>query len=91
MSLQHTVVLTAALAALSSSPAFATGECPIKDAGPKAEWQTKDSLEKKLVDAGWKVRRIKVDGQCFEVYGTNDKGQRVEAYFNPKTLEPARS
>jgi hypothetical protein len=37
------------------------------------------------------VRRIKIDGQCFEVYGTDDKGKRVEAYFNPKTLEPARS
>jgi sulfoxide reductase heme-binding subunit YedZ len=34
------------------------------------------------------VRRIKVDGGCYEVYGQNDKGQRVEAYFHPVTLEP---
>jgi hypothetical protein len=90
MSFKHSVFAAVAVAVLAS-PAFASSECPIKDAGPKAEWQTKESLEKKLVDAGWKVRRIKIDGQCFEVYGTDDKGKRVEAYFNPKTLEPARS
>ena len=90
MSFKQSVFIAAAVAVLSS-PAFATGQCPIKDSGPAAEWQTKDALEKKLVDSGWKVRRIKVDGQCYEVYGTDDKGQRAEAYFHPKTLEPARS
>jgi hypothetical protein len=84
--------LTAAVAVfLLSGPAWATGACPIKDAVPKAEWQDKDLLEKKLVAAGWQVRRIKVDDQCYEVYGVDDKGQRVEAYFHPKTLEPAQA
>jgi len=34
------------------------------------------------------MRRIKVDGGCYEVYALNDKGERVEAYFHPQTLEP---
>ncbi len=79
-----------AAAFLLCSAAWATGGCPIKDAVPKADWQDKDLLEKKLVTAGWQVRRIKVDAQCYEVYGVDDKGQRVEAYFHPKTLEPAK-
>ncbi|HET9977919.1 MAG TPA: PepSY domain-containing protein [Burkholderiaceae bacterium] len=83
-------MLFAAVAVAVSAPASATGHCPVKDAGPRAEWQSKESLEKKLVDAGWKVRRVKVDEQCYEVYGTDAKGQRVEAYFHPKTLEPAK-
>lgn len=84
--------LVAAAAALTvSASALATGACPIKDAVPKAEWQDKDLLEKKLIAAGWQVRRIKVDEQCYEVYGVDDKGQRVEAYFHPKTLEPAKA
>lgn len=83
-------VLVVAVAAVLSAPAYATGACPIKDAGSKAEWRPMDQLEKKLVDSGWKVRRIKVDDQCYEVYGFDDKGQRVEAYFHPKTFEPAR-
>jgi hypothetical protein len=80
----------AAAALALCGPAFATGACPIKDAGPKAEWQDKDLLEKKLVAAGWQVRRIKIDTQCYEVYGVDSKGQRVESYFHPKTLEPAQ-
>jgi hypothetical protein len=34
------------------------------------------------------VRRIKIDGGCYEVYALNEKGERVEAYFHPKTLQP---
>ena len=45
-------------------------------------------LEKQLVEQKWQVRRIKVDGGCYEVYGINDKGARVEAYFHPVTLAP---
>ena len=90
MSLKHTLV-AAALGAAIVSPAFATGQCPIRDAGPKADWQTKDALEKKLVAAGWKVRRIKVDEQCYEVYGTDADGRKAESYFHPKTLEPAKA
>ena len=45
-------------------------------------------LEQTLKDRGWTVRRIKVDGGCWEVYGLDEKGQRVEAYFHPLTLAP---
>jgi hypothetical protein len=36
---------------------------------------------------GWKVRKIKEGGGCYEVYGTTPEGKRVEAYFDPVTLE----
>jgi hypothetical protein len=39
------------------------------------------------VKQGWQVRKSKVDGGCYEVYGTDEKGNRVEAYFHPVTLE----
>lgn len=81
------IVLVAAVGAAGSS--HATGGCPIKDAGPRDKWQQQSALEKKLVATGWQVRRIKVDGQCFEAYGVDAGGKRVEAYFDPRTLEPA--
>lgn len=34
------------------------------------------------------MRRIKVDGGCYEVYALNEKGERVETSFHPKTLAP---
>ena len=33
-------------------------------------------------------KSIKEDGGCYEVYALNDKGERVEAYFHPRTLAP---
>lgn len=86
----RTLAATVAIATLAFAGAsHATGACPIKDAGPKDKWQEQAALEKKLTAAGWQVRRIKVDGQCFEVYGTDKAGTRMESYFDPRTLEPA--
>ena len=69
--------------ALPRRPCLATCE-----SGPKSGWQPAEKLEKQLADQGWKVRRIKEDGGCYEVYALDDKGQRVEAYFHPVTFAP---
>ncbi len=74
-------------AVLPASVAHATGLATC-DSGPQAGWQSQAKLEKQLLDSKWQVRRIKVDGGCYEVYGINDKGERVEAYFHPVTLDP---
>ena len=37
------------------------------------------SLESKLKKDGWEVRKSKVDGGCYEVYGTDPKGNAVAA------------
>lgn len=58
------------------------------DSGPESGWQPQEKLQKQLVDKAWQVRRIKVDGGCYEVYGINEKGERVEAYFHPVTFAP---
>jgi hypothetical protein len=58
------------------------------DSGPSSGWQSQAALEKQLKDIKWQVRRIKVDGGCYEVYALNEKGERVEAYFHPVTLQP---
>ena len=57
------------------------------DSGPESGWQSRDTLEKQLTEKGWKVRRIKVDQGCYEVYALDENGKRVEAYFHPQTLE----
>jgi hypothetical protein len=58
------------------------------DSGPQETWQPQAALEKQLTDKGWQIRRIKIDGGCYEVYAIDEKGQKVEAYFHPKTLAP---
>ena len=69
-----------------SGSAFATGLATC-DSGPQETWQPQSKLEEQLKSQGWQIRRIKVDGGCYEVYALDDKGNKVEAYFHPKTLE----
>lgn len=85
------VLVLAALVATSlfaaSSDAFATGLATCESGDP-ARWQKQETLQKFLEERGWRVRRIKVDGGCYEVYAFNERGERVEAYFHPVTLAP---
>jgi hypothetical protein len=84
---QYILVSTAVLVTVLSLPAGATGLATC-DSGPKEGWQPQGKLETDLKSRGWQVRRIKVDGGCYEVYALNEKGERVEAYFHPVTLAP---
>ena len=59
-------------------------ECDTTD---ESKWQEKSVLEKQLVGEGWSVRKIEVDEHCYEVYGTTPEGDKVEAFFNPVSLE----
>jgi hypothetical protein len=71
---------------LVAAPAFATGLATC-DSGPESTWQPQSKLQELLTQKGWTVRQIKVDGGCYEVYGLDENGKRVEAYFHPRTLE----
>ena len=81
----RTLLLAATLLATTAAHATGLATC---DSGPKEGWQPAAKLEQMLKDKGWTVRRIKEDGGCWEVYGLDEKGQRMEAYFHPVTLAP---
>ena len=57
------------------SPAFATGKMTC-NAGPQSKWKSQASLEASLKKQGWEVRKSKVDGGCYEVYGTDPDGNQ---------------
>ena len=78
-----------ALAALTmtiTGTAGATGLATCQS-GPESGWQSQDKLKQQLESKGWQIRRIKVDGGCYEVYAIDDQGKRVESYFHPVTFE----
>jgi hypothetical protein len=81
------LVLAASLAGLAAiaTPASATGKMTCD--APQAKWKSRTALEAKLKKQGWQVRKSKVDGGCYEVYGTDPQGRRVEAYFHPVTFQ----
>ena len=69
-----------------SSPALATGKMTC-EAGPQSGWKTQAELKANLIKKGWTVKKSKIDGGCYEVYGTTPEGDRVEAHFHPVSLE----
>ena len=66
---------------------LASAHGDVKCDTPKAERQPQMTLQKKLESEGWKVRKVQVENGCYEVYGVDAKGERVEAFFDPKTFD----
>ena len=79
-------ILAGAVAAFAATPAAATGRMTCS-AGPQTGWRSQEQLVQHLTREGWQVRRTKVDGGCYEVYGTTPEGDRVEAYFHPVSFQ----
>jgi hypothetical protein len=79
--------LATALATLASGAAFASDKCSV----PKADWQPKEALQQKLEGEGWKVRNLKVEDGCYEVYGFNAEGKRMEVLFDPKSFSVVKA
>lgn len=49
------------------------------------KWLTEDAVKAKAAEAGYDVRKLKVEGSCYEVYAIDAKGNKVEALFDPAT------
>jgi hypothetical protein len=83
--MKQTLIAAILFGLLGSSAVLASDDeyCNV----PVADWQPREALQKKLEDDGWKVRRIKSDDGCYEVYAIDDKGRRIEAAYDPKTFE----
>jgi len=68
---------------------FATGSAwagPTCNKEPKAKWISQADMKAKLADSGYKFSVFKVTaGNCYEIYGRNKAGKRVEIYFHPVT------
>ncbi|AOY96162.1 hypothetical protein BKK79_31545 [Cupriavidus sp. USMAA2-4] len=76
------------LAGLFSTGAFASAKCT---AHPKAEWMKEADARAKIEAEGYKIKKFKVDGNCYEIYGTTQDGKKAEIYYDTKTLEVVKS
>jgi hypothetical protein len=84
--LSAAALIAAAIVVMPAHVVGATGLATC-DSGPPDKWQSQEKLTAMLKEKGWEVRKIKVDGGCYEVYALDDKGESIEAYFHPVTLE----
>lgn len=71
----------AALTAIAAS-AFAGPTCNV----PEAQWMKESDFKAKLEGQGYKIKTFKVSkGKCYEIYGHDKDGKKVEIYFDPAT------
>lgn len=80
--LRRTLILTLALAA-PALPVMAEELCSV----PDAEWRAQAELEADLIAKGWTISNVKKEDGCYEVYGKNEKGEKVEVFIDPKSFE----
>ncbi len=85
MTLRILTIAAALSIGVAAAPAAATGKMTCD--APQAQWKSLEKLEASLKKQGWQVRKSKVDGGCYEVYGTDPDGNRVEAYFHPVSFK----
>ncbi len=81
------IVLAAGVLLVAQS-AIAGPQCNV----PKANWQDPVKFQEQLKSAGYDIKTFKVSkGQCYEIYGFDKSGQRVEIYFDPETGKPVQT
>lgn len=51
----------------------------------KDKWLSENNVKEKAKATGLDVRRVKIEGSCYEVYAIDAKGNKIEALFNPET------
>ena len=73
---------------LCATSALAGANCPKY---PKAQWMKPDEAKSRIEAQGYKIRKFKVDGNCYEIYGENKDGKKAEVYFDAKTLEVVKA
>ena len=76
-------LLTALLATVAATSAFAGPTCNV----PQEKWMKESDFRARMEAQGYQIKTFKVSkGKCYEIYGFDKSGKKVEIYFNP---EPA--
>ena len=64
-----------------SAVAFAGPQCTDKS---KSDWMSEEAMKQKIAEQGYIVDKFKTtDGNCYEIYGKDKDGKKVEIYFSP--------
>lgn len=73
-------LVTAAFLLALSGVALAGPTCN----APKDKWMKEADFKAGLVAQGYQIKTFKVSkGECYEIYGFDKTGKKVEIYFDP--------
>lgn len=76
------------IALLSSATAFAGTTC---QKYPQSQQIPKAKFQQQLKEQGYQIKKFKMSDNCYEMYGRDKQGRKVEIYFDTKTGKPVKS
>ena len=80
--------IAATLTLLLSATAFAGPTCNV----PQDKWMKEADFKTMIEGQGYKIKTFKASkAKCYEIYGTDKAGKKVEIYFDPSTGAPLES
>ncbi|SNR35654.1 PepSY domain-containing protein [Paracoccus sediminis] len=85
--MRMTLIPAATLMIAAALPALAQDRCTV----PEADRRPVEELTADLTAKGWTISNVKTEDGCYEVYGKDETGKRVEIFFDPATFEAVGS
>lgn len=83
--MKNTVV---AALSLACGAAFAGPTCSV----PESQWMKEADFRKGVEAQGYTIKVFKVTkGRCYEIYGFDKAGKKVEIYYDPATARVLES
>lgn len=58
---------------------------------PKINWLSEADVTKKLKQQGYLVKTVRIEKGCYEIYGLDPLGRRIQILFDPETAKPVTS
>lgn len=78
----------ALLALSTTAAAFAGPTCKV----PENQWMKEADFKAMVEKQGYQIKTFKVSkGKCYEIYGKDKAGKKVEIYFDPSNGTPIES
>lgn len=73
---------------MAAGAAFGRADCPKYE---KSQWMSEAEAKSKIEAQGYKIDKFKISGNCYEIYGFNEKGKKAEIYFDAKSLDVVKA
>ena len=79
--LSFTAIALSGLFTLSACGEKVSTQCT---SAPQSDWLNVNDFQAKLSNEGYTINQFKqTEGNCYEIYGFEPDGTKVEIYFNP--------
>lgn len=82
------LVISGLMMGVLSASAYADPTCTKES---KENWIPFEQAKQQVMDQGYSIKKFKVTKTgCYELYGKDSEGKRVEIYYNPTNMQKVK-